>query len=185
MAWIRVVGEGEASGELREAYARVKDARGKISQIMAVHSLHPKAMLSHLDLYLAIMFAPSGLTREEREAVAVAVSAANGCAYCVAHHAEALKHYWKDEARVDAVIRDPRAVDLPPRLRAMVDYALKLTKEPKAMGREDIAALKSQGLTDEEILSLNLVVSYFNFVNRVALGLGVEPEEQELKGYKY
>ncbi|MDQ3522084.1 MAG: carboxymuconolactone decarboxylase family protein, partial [Gemmatimonadota bacterium] len=63
-------------------------------------SLHPAAMQAHMDLYMAVMFQRSGISREERELIAVVVSAANRCAYCVSHHAAALNAYWKDQERV-------------------------------------------------------------------------------------
>ncbi len=185
MAWIRVVGEDEAGDELRAALDAVVGSRGKLSNILAVHSLHPKAMTAHMDLYMAIMFGPSGLTREEREMVAVVVSAADQCPYCILHHGTALNHYWKDEERVARFIDDPRSVDVSPKMRVILDYAVQLTERPSGIEEAEIVRLRDEGLTDEEILSLNLIVSYFNFVNRIALGLGVEFSEDEVGGYKY
>ncbi len=185
MAWIRVVDEQAAGEELRVVFERLKSSRGKVSNILAVHSLNPGAMAAHLDLYMAIMFGRSGLSREEREVVAVVVSAANGCGYCIAHHAEALHHYWKDRPRLEAFSEDPQSVDLSPRARALVDYALKLTRRPSDMVAADVESLRGHGLADEDILAVNLVASYFNFVNRIALGLGVEASPEEASGYKY
>lgn len=185
MSWIRVVNEEEADEALRKAYGRVKGSRGKVSNILGVHSLHPAAMAAHLDLYTAIMFGPSGVSREEREAIATAVSGANRCPYCVAHHAEALHHYWKDRERVEDFVARPRSASLPPRLRALVDYALKLTEHPAEMGERDVETLREHGLSDGDVLSVNLIASYFNFVNRIALGLGVEQSPDEVSGYAY
>ncbi len=185
MAWIRVLNEEGADEVLQKIYARVKGSRGKVSNILAVHSLHPSAMAAHLDLYTAIMFGPSGLSREEREATATAVSAANRCPYCVAHHAEALQHYWKDRERVRNFVAQPHSASLPPRLRALVDYALKLTERPAEMEERDVETLRGHGLSDDDILLVNLIASYFNFVNRIALGLGVELSVSEISGYAY
>ena len=185
MAWIRVIGEHEANDELRSALDTVVGERGKLSNILAVQSLHPKAMIAHMDLYMAIMFGPSGLSREEREMVAVVVSAIDQCPYCILHHGKALNHYWKDEERLARFIDDPRSVDVSPRMRSVLDYAVQLTERPAGIEQSDIAGLREVGLSDEEILSLNLIVSYFNFVNRIAMGLGVEFSEEEVDGYKY
>jgi uncharacterized peroxidase-related enzyme len=185
MAWIRVVGEDEANDELRAALDAVVGSRGKLSNILAVHSLHPKAMIAHMDLYMAIMFGPSGLSREEREMIAVVVSAADQCPYCILHHGKALNHYWKDEDRLARFIDDPRSIDVSPKMRTILDYAVQLTERPAGVEEHDIEQLREVGLTDEEILSLNLIVSYFNFVNRIAMGLGVEFSEEEVSGYKY
>ncbi len=81
MAHIRTIAPDTAEGELAEAYGAVASARGGVANIVQVQSLNPRAMSTHLALYRAIMFAPSPLSRAEREAVAVAVSATNDCRY--------------------------------------------------------------------------------------------------------
>ncbi|MGC9530341.1 MAG: peroxidase-related enzyme [Candidatus Bipolaricaulaceae bacterium] len=185
MAWIAEIGEEQARGRLRELYEEIGRARGKVANIMRVHSLLPRTMEAHLRLYLAMMFAPGGLSREERELVATVISARNGCGYCVRHHGEALHHYWKDRGKVGAASADYTRLPLPARQRAMLDYAVKLTSTPADMAQADVQLLREAGLSDQEILSLNLIVSYFNFVNRVAQGLGVEFDEAEATGYEY
>lgn len=183
--WIRTVEPDTAKAELRRAYERVASSRGKVSDIMRVQSLRPKAMAAHLDLYLDLMFGPSSVSRSEREAIAVTVSAVNSCEYCVAHHRAALLAYWHDEARVNRFIDDPSTAELPPRLDAMVQYARKLTTSIGAAEEADVDALRAAGLTDPEILHVNLITAYFNFVNRVAVGLGVDPRPEEVAGYRY
>lgn len=156
-----------------------------LSNIMKVQSLHPGAMAAHLDLYMAVMFGRSGITREERELLAVAVSAANRCRYCVAHHAAALQAFWKDEERVRQVAENCRSVQLPARTRLMLEYAAALTDDPASVSEEHVHALRAEGLAGEDILAVNLIVSYFNFVNRIAEGLGVEFSPKEVSGYRY
>ena len=185
MAWIQIIDEADAEGDLKVVYDAITQKRGKMSNIMRVHSLQPLAMQAHMDLYLKIMFGRSGLRRPDRELIATVVSVANGCPYCIHHHAEALLFYWKDEARVEQVKQDYRALDLPEKTRAMLDYAVLLTKEPTAVTEEAVAALRQVGFSDEEVLTLNLITSYFNFVNRIALGLGVAYDPEEMKGYSY
>lgn len=185
MAWIREIPESDADGELQRVYANVRSARGKLSNIMKVQSLSPPAMKAHLDLYMALMFDRSGLSRAERELIAVVVSATNDCAYCVAHHRAALGAYWKDEDRVRRASEDYRSAGVSPRERAILDYAVLLTRRPGAIGESHVAAMREVGLTDEEILSVNLITGYFNFVNRIATGLGVELSASESGGYRY
>ena len=67
----------------------------------------------------------------------------------------------------------------------MLEYAIKLTKMPDKIEKSDIDKLRNSGFSDEDILNINLICCYFNFVNRIALGLGVELSEEEIKGYKY
>lgn len=78
---------------------------------------------------------------------------------------------------MQGLIDDPENAPMPARLRAMVDYALKLTDEPARMQRDDVGRLRQAGLNDRAILDLNMIASYFAFVNRVADGLGVPLEE--------
>lgn len=81
MAWIRMIADKEAEGSVRDAYAEAGAARGRISNILRVHGVHPEVLTAHLRLYLDIMFGHSELTRPERETMGIAVSVANGCHY--------------------------------------------------------------------------------------------------------
>ncbi len=185
MAWIRTLDENEADDELRAVYQRVKGNRGRISNILAVHSLHPQALQAHMDLYMAIMFKDCELSREQREMIAVVVSTANRCAYCVQHHAEALAHYWKDDEKLSLFLEDFWAVEMGEAMQAVLQYAHQLTASPHTVVERDVEHLRDLGWSDQAILNLNLIVSYFNFVNRIALGLGVPFTPDEVRGYRY
>lgn len=184
-AWIETIDEDDATGELRAIYDEIIETRGKVANILKVHSLNPPALRAHLRLYEQLLFGRSNLRRAEREALATVVSAANDCAYCVRHHAEALRAYWRDPARVEALIDNYRAVEMPDRLRTMLDYGIKLTRDPAAVTEADVQALRDAGFSDRDVLDINLVTSYFNFVNRIADGLGVSFTEAEATGYEY
>jgi len=184
MSWIDEVDVDDADGKLEAIYAELVAKRGKVSNILKVHSLNPEAMENHLDLYMTAMFGKSGLSRAEREAVAVVVSATNDCAYCVNHHAEALRRHVKDDETLEMLIAADGLETLEPRLSNIVRHAEKLTSAPSAMTESDLGELRAVGLSDKDILDLSLVVAYFNFVNRIALGLGVGFSEEELSGYK-
>lgn len=184
MSWIKEIDISEAEGKLAQTYAELIEKRGKVSNILMVHSLNPDAMSNHLDLYMTIMFGKSGLSRAERESIAVVVSASNECAYCVNHHAEALRRYVKNEEVINLLMTADGLETLEPRLSNIVRYAEKLTSAPGAMTESDLDELRSEGLDDKDILDLTLIVSYFNFVNRIALGLGVSFNESEMSGYR-
>lgn len=185
MPWIKQVDENDAEGKLKEVYENLTSNRGKISNIMKVHSLDPDTMKNHLDMYMSIMFNSTSLDREERELIAVVVSALNSCAYCVNHHAEALNEYWKDDSKINMLVSDYKSLEFPIRTLAILNYAEKLTVTPGVVNEFDLQNLRIHDLNDKDILNINLVVSYFNFVNRIANGLGVEYSEEEVKGYKY
>jgi uncharacterized peroxidase-related enzyme len=184
MSWIKEVEVSEAEGKLAETYAALIKQRGKVANILKVHSLNPVAMGDHLNLYMTIMFGKSGLSRAEREAIAVVVSASNDCEYCVNHHAEALRRYIKDEEVISLLMSSDGLETLEPRLSNIVRHAEKLTTAPGAMTESDLGELRAVNLSDGDILDLTLVVGYFNFVNRIALGLGVPFNDDELIGYR-
>ena len=183
MAWIEQVEPGDADGLLADMYEQLEKKRGKVSNILKVHSLNPQALGDHLDLYMTIMFGKSGLSRAEREAIGVVVSAANNCAYCVNHHVEALQRYVRDDEVID-VLRTAEGLDtLEPRLSCITSHASKLTSAPSSVTDIDIDALRGVGLDDRDILDVSLITAYFNFVNRIALGLGVAFNPDEMTGY--
>jgi uncharacterized peroxidase-related enzyme len=184
MSWIDEIELGDAEGRLSELYADLVEKRGKVSNILKVHSLNPEAMKNHLDLYMTIMFGKSGLSRAERESIAVVVSATNECDYCVSHHAEALRRYVKDDEALEMLTSADGLETLEPRLSNIVRHAEKLTSAPGAMTESDLGELRAVGLSDTDILDLTLIVGYFNFVNRIAVGLGVESSEEEVGGYR-
>jgi uncharacterized peroxidase-related enzyme len=130
------------------------------------------------------MFGKSGLSRAEREAIAVVVSANNECDYCVNHHAEALRRYIKDDEVVAMLMAADGLETLEPRLSNIVRHAEKLTTAPGAMTESDLGELRAEGLSDSDILDITLVVGYFNFVNRIAVGLGVDFNADEMSGYR-
>lgn len=184
MSWIDEIDVSEAEGRLAGIYRDLVEKRGKVSNILKVHSLNPDAMGNHLDLYMTLMFGRSGLSRAEREAIAVVVSAENECEYCVNHHVEALRRYIKDEETLNMLATADGLETLEPRLSNIVRYAEKLTSAPGAMTESDLGELRAVGLSDSDILDVSLITAYFNFVNRLALGLGVEYTEEELSGYR-
>ena len=112
------------------------------------------------------------------------VSANNDCAYCVNHHVEALKRYIDDEEILGMLSAADGLETLEPRLSNIVRHAEKLTNAPGAMTESDLGELRAVGLDDRDILDLSLITAYFNFVNRIALGLGVTFNEEELAGYR-
>ncbi len=185
MAWIRTIEPEAADDELRAIYDRVISSRGKLSDIMCVQSLAPRAMAAHLDLYLALLYSRSPLTRAEREAIALVVSAANRCEYCIQHHRTALEAHWKDPTAVRRLIEDFEHGELDSRLRAILNYAIKITRAAHEMQELDVEELRRHGLTDEAILHVNLIAAYFNYVNRIATGLGLSPTAAEVEGYQY
>lgn len=186
MAWIKVIGKEEAIGELKEIYEDLEKKRGKLAHIHTILSQNPAGLVAHMDLYMTLMFGSSPLKRYQREMIGVVVSATNECAYCVQHHAEALDHYWKDEEKVELFAKDHTMIELSAADRSICEYAAQLTEKP-VLVNEDlyIEPMRAAGLDDRAIVDAAQIIAYFNFVNRLVLGLGVEIEADSGVGYKY
>jgi uncharacterized peroxidase-related enzyme len=185
MAYIDVTSYNDSEGKLREIYDGLIESRGKLADVHMIQSLNPESIVNHMDLYMTIMFGKSPLRRVQREMMAVVVSKNNDCDYCQMHHAAAVNHYWKDEGKIEQLKADYSQLDLSEVDMQLCHYAKKLTKNPNHQNEESIQKLKDLGLKDRAILDATLVISYFNFVNRIVLGLGLNVNEEELEGYNY
>lgn len=185
MARIEIIHEDDAEGRLKEIYDDLLSSRGKLANVHKIHSLHPESLVAHMDLYMTLMFKRSPLRRYQRELLGVITSKTNKCAYCVKHHVEALNFYWKDENKSNRVASDYNTVDLSETDNLYCQFAELLTTKPSQPDIEKIISkLKALGISDRAILDATMIVSYFNFVNRIVLGLKVE-EEEDTGGYKY
>lgn len=184
-AWIKTESPEKAKGKTKKVYDKILKERGHVANIFLAQGLDPDVLEQHLNLYKAIMLDPGPLSREEREMVAVIVSAANRSAYGAIHHSEALETVDKDPAALDKLRKELTSKRESPREKALLAYAAKLTLSPKDVTKDDVVDMRDAGLTDEDILRANLIASYFNFSNRIALGLGVELEQGKERTYKY
>lgn len=188
MAFIDIIEPEDATGDLKKIYDELKEKRGKLARIHKIQSLNPDTIMKHIDLYMSIMFSKSPLSRAQREMMAVVVSSVNECEYCQLHHGEALHHYWKDRDRIEQLRSNYNELDLNNVDKRLCQLARELTLNPGTFNKNEskyITPLKNTGLSDRAILDAVLVISYFNFVNRVVQGLGVEADEEEVQGYKY
>ncbi|MGH3734177.1 MAG: carboxymuconolactone decarboxylase family protein [Micromonosporaceae bacterium] len=180
MSWIEQVPFGEATGRLRDIYDRVRGPDGEVDNVLAVHSLRPHTLQGHLALYKSVLHhSGNRLPVWLLETVGVYVSQLNGCRYCVDHHTAGLARLLGPErtAAIVAGLGSPSTAEVfAPTERAILGYVERLTRQPHAVTPEDIEALRTAGLDDGEILEINQVASYFAYVNRVVLGLGVTTE---------
>ena len=177
MAWIDTIAPDRAEGELTELYRAIGSARGGVADVHRVQSLNPRALKAHLEIYKAVVFARSPLGRATRERIAVVVSAANRCAYCVAHHGEALRQLGESPDVIHSLGRGEIPGSLPEADQALLRWAATAATEPSRSGEADIVELRRLGYDDRAILDATLTVAYFSFVNRLVLLLGVEVED--------
>jgi len=185
MAFIETIEYEQATGDLRKIYDELIGNRGKLADVHKIQSLHPETIVSHINLYKDIMFGHSPLKRYQREMIGVVVSSVNQCEYCTRHHSEALMHYWKNTEKIQSLIRQPDSANLSEVDVLLCQFARDITTTPELATQQKIDLLKVKGLTDRAILDATLIIAYFNFVNRIALGLGLAINEEEITGYNY
>jgi uncharacterized peroxidase-related enzyme len=185
MPYIQTIPFEEADEKLEKVYSQIIKSRGKLAEVHKIQCLNPEALVTHMALYMSIMFGNSPLKRYQREMMAVVVSAANKCDYFINHHEQALLAYWKDENRTGFLISDREKADLSETDSLLCKLAETLTVSPGADYSEITHRMKEAGFTDREILDAVQVIAYFNFVNRLVTGLGVTHTEDEMKGYNY
>ncbi|OIP41835.1 MAG: hypothetical protein AUK47_05635 [Deltaproteobacteria bacterium CG2_30_63_29] len=181
MAWIDTIEPENADGELAQFYQAIGAARGGVAEVHRAQSLNPRALRAHLELYKAVVFARSSLSRIARERLAVVVSAANRCPYCVAHHSEALRQLGDLPVIIDAIAQAQWPHELPHDEELLLRWAATAAREPAHCQEADIVALRQAGYDDRAILDASLTIAYFSFVNRLVLVLGIELEDDYRK----
>jgi uncharacterized peroxidase-related enzyme len=178
LTWLRVPSEDELPADVRDLWQPSLEKLGFVPNVLRLYALRPDNLLAWNAWYDVAMKGDSGLTKAEREMIAVVVSVANDCAYCIAAHSAALRKLTKAPALADAIAADHTTAPVEPRVRAMLDYVVKLTLRPKEMAEDDVAALRSAGWTDEDVMDIAEVTGLFNMSNRMASGLGWVPNPE-------
>jgi len=186
-AWIEMIKDEDAGAELRDVLELARTPHGTVDNVMRVHSLRPNTMRGHVILYRAALHDDANtLPAWLQETISSYVSILNDCPYSLANHWANAAHLIADGDRA-AQIRaalDARSPEIAfaGRELAVLRYAEKLTLRPGEMTRADVDALRAAGLNDGEILETNQIVGYFNYVNRLLNGLGVETDG-DIVGY--
>ena len=121
------------------------------------------------------MLAPSGLSKLEREMIAVAVSSVNRCYYCLTAHGAAVRQLSGDPVLGELMVMNYRAAALSARHRAMLDFSVKLTETPHLIGEEDRETLRKTGFSERDIWDIGAVASFYNMSNRVATATDMRP----------
>lgn len=178
MSWIKTIGYENADKELKKIYDRVKGPDNNVDNVLSIHSLRPHTLVGHMTLYKNVLHNSNNtLPKWYLEALGVYVSQLNKCDYCVQHHAAGLRRLFADDKKMDhflSCIEKEGQIDFFDEAQtAGMNYAQKLTLNHPSITEKDIESLKNTGLTDGEILEINQVCSYFNYVNRMVVGLGV------------
>jgi uncharacterized peroxidase-related enzyme len=166
------------SPDLQKYFAACDEKLGFLPNVLAAYSFDEAKLRGFIGFYNELMLGDSKLSKLEREMVAVVVSSANRCYYCQVAHGQAVRELSGDPVLGEMLVMNYRSAPLPPRQRAMLDFAWKLTATPAEIVEADRAALRKAGLSDLEIWDLASVAAFFNFSNRIATAVDMQPNEQ-------
>ncbi|RUS58880.1 alkylhydroperoxidase [Pseudorhodobacter sp. E13] len=159
-------------------FAKCTEKLGLIPNVLQAYSFDQAKLRAFMEMYNDLMLAPSGLSKMEREMIAVAVSAENRCVYCLTAHGAALRQLSADPALAEVVAQNWRAAPLDARQKAMLGFAVKLTNTPKDMVEADRQSLRMAGFSDRDIWDISAVTSFYNMSNRLAAATEMQPNPE-------
>jgi uncharacterized peroxidase-related enzyme len=160
---------------LKKYFDVCREKLGFVPNVLKAYAFRPKKLPNFVNFYNELMLGDSGLTKLEREMIAVVVSSTNHCFYCIAAHGQAVRAISGDPELGEMLIANYRVAELPRRQRAMLDFAYKLTARPAEVDAADRQALREVGFSDEEVFDIADTVGFFNMSNRVAIALDMIP----------
>jgi uncharacterized peroxidase-related enzyme len=164
--------------DIRAVFDKCTEKLGLIPNVLQAYGLRPDKLRHFMAMYNELMLAPSGLTKLEREMVAVVVSSHNRCYYCLVAHGQAVRWLSGDPELGEMLVMNYRVAPLPARQRAMLDFAWKLTATPHLVDETDREALRAVGLSAEDIFDLAETVAFFNLSNRMASATDMMPNRE-------
>jgi uncharacterized peroxidase-related enzyme len=165
----------ELPPDMAAYFAKCEEKLGFVPNVLKAYTFDPAKLSAFVAMYNDLMLAPSGLSKLEREMIAVAVSAHNRCYYCLVAHGAAVRALSGDPALGELMVMNYRAARLSPRERAMLDFAVKLTAEPWRIEDEDRAALRQAGFSDRDMWDIGAIAGFFNMSNRIASATDMRP----------
>ena len=165
----------ELSPEMQAYYDKCRDKIGFVPNVLLAYAHDGAKLEAFAALYNDLMLAPSGLSKLEREMIAVSVSSVNRCYYCLTAHGAAVRSLSGDPVLAEMLVMNYRAADLSPRHRAMLDFAVALTEAPWTIEEEDRDALRDAGFSERDLWDISAVASFFNMSNRMASAVDMRP----------
>lgn len=154
------------------------DKLGMIPNVLQAYAFDIEKLNAFTALYNDTMLAQSGLSKLEREMIAVVVSSINKCFYCLVAHGAAVRQLSGDPALGEMMVMNYKVADLDARQRAMLDFAAKLTKACADVEEADRQGLRDVGFSDRDIFDISSVAAFFNMTNRVASGIDMRPNPE-------
>lgn len=177
-SWFPVPDEADLPDGLRGLFGKAREALGFVPNVFRVYSFRPERLSAWFTHFRSLHEPTENLSAADREMVAVVVSQANGCLYCLVAHGAALREELGDPVLGERLAFDWHRCDLDPRRHAICAYAEKLTLTPRDVTQTDQQSLLDVGLTIEEAWDVAEIASMYNLTNRMAMATNMLPNEQ-------
>lgn len=168
----------ELSDATKAYFDKCREKLGLIPNVLLSYAFDEKKLRAFTDMYNDLMLGESGLSKLEREMIAVAVSSVNHCFYCLTAHGAAVRQLSGDPSLGEMMAMNYRAAELTERRKTMLDFAVKLTEQPDAIEECDREALREAGFSDRDIWDIASVAGFFNMSNRVAAAVDMRPNAE-------
>ena len=163
--------------DLKKYFDICDEKIGFLPNVLQAYSFDQAKLRAFIAMYNDLMLEVSPLTKLEREMIAVVVSAANRCYYCLVAHGQAVREMSGDPALGEMLVMNYRVAKVSKRQRAMLDFAHRLTTAPAEVGEEARQALRKAGWSDRAIWDIAAVTGFFNMTNRLATATDMMPNE--------
>ena len=155
-----------------------KEKLGMVPNVILANASDRERLKNFVNFYNRLMLKDGYLSKLEREMIAVVVSSCNKCFYCLIAHGAAVRQLSNNQVLGDELMINYRSANLSDRQRLMLDFSYKLTETPSKVENSDRNILRKANFSDEEILEIIEVASFFNMSNRIAVGTDMRPNEE-------
>jgi uncharacterized peroxidase-related enzyme len=177
-SWFPVPDEGELPSDLQKLFAKARERLGFVPNVFRLYAFRPQRLSAWFTHFRQLHEPTEHLGAADREMIAVVVSAANGCLYCLVAHGAALRTELGDPVLGERISYDWHRAGLDARRTAICAYAEKLTLRPREVTREDLQTLLDAGLTLEEAWDVAEIAAMYNLTNRMAMATNMLPNAQ-------
>jgi uncharacterized peroxidase-related enzyme len=164
--------------EMKNYIQVCKEKLGMVPNVILANASDNERLKTFVNFYNRLMLKKGYLTKLEREMIAVVVSSCNKCFYCLIAHGAAVRQLSKNPILGDELMINYRAADLSKREKLMLDFSAKLTEAPSKVTKLDRDLLRQEEFSEEEILEIIEVASFFNMTNRIAIGTDMRPNAE-------
>lgn len=178
ISWFPVPAPENLPDDLQKLYAKAQERLGFVPNVFRVYAFRPERLSAWFAHHRQLHEPTQHLDGAEREMIAVAVSMANGCLYCLVAHGAALRVELGDPVLADRITLDYRRAGLDDRRTAILDYAVKIAVHPLDCDETDIRRLQELGLDLEEVWDVAELAAMYSFTNRLALATGMLPNPE-------